>query len=209
MEAILTTGRASMSLESTPSRSAAPAGARGPQDEPALVGRARRGDRGAFGALYERYASSVHGVLLSLVRPDEAQDLVQEVFLRALGSLAHLAEAERFGPWLLTIARNRGRDALRARRPRGWDPEVAGGEPEDVVAPGRPSGAAAEDAEEAARALTAIRRLPEAYRETLVLRLVEGMSGPEIAARTGRSHGAVRVNLSRGMKLLREALEAE
>jgi RNA polymerase sigma-70 factor, ECF subfamily len=48
--------------------------------------------------------------------------------------------------------------------------------------------------------------LPEAYRETLILRLVEGMTGPEIAARTGLSHGSVRVNLHRGMQQLREKL---
>ena len=54
--------------------------------------------------------------------------------------------------------------------------------------------------------LAAIRRLPEAYRETLVLRLVEGMTGPEIAERTGLTPGSVRVNLHRGMQLLREAL---
>lgn len=59
---------------------------------------------------------------------------------------------------------------------------------------------------EAARALEAIRALPQAYRETLMLRLVEGMSGPEISARTGLTPGSVRVNLHRGMQMLRGAL---
>jgi len=54
--------------------------------------------------------------------------------------------------------------------------------------------------------LRTIRSLPEAYRETLILRLVEGMTGPEIAARTGLTPGSVRVNLHRGMKQLREKL---
>ena len=58
----------------------------------------------------------------------------------------------------------------------------------------------------AAEILELIRNLPEAYRETLVLRLVEGMTGPEIAARTGLTAASVRVNLHRGMKLLRERL---
>jgi len=62
------------------------------------------------------------------------------------------------------------------------------------------------EAAEAAQALAAIRSLPEAYRETLMLRLVEGMSGDEIAERTGLTSGSVRVNLHRGMQLLREAL---
>ena len=55
-------------------------------------------------------------------------------------------------------------------------------------------------------ALRAIRRLPEAYRETLVLRLVEGLSGPEIASLTGMTPESVRVNLHRGMARLRDAL---
>jgi RNA polymerase sigma-70 factor (ECF subfamily) len=62
---------------------------------------------------------------------------------------------------------------------------------------------------EAAAALAAIRRLPDAYRETLILRLVEGMTGPEIAARTGLTPASVRVNLHRGMKMLRESLAKE
>jgi RNA polymerase sigma-70 factor (ECF subfamily) len=60
---------------------------------------------------------------------------------------------------------------------------------------------------EAAHALRVIQQLPEAYRETLVLRLVEGMTGPEIAERTGLTPDSVRVNLHRGMKALRARLE--
>ena len=58
-------------------------------------------------------------------------------------------------------------------------------------------------------ALGAVRSLPEAYRETLMMRLVEGMTGPEIAAATGLTPGSVRVNLHRGMKLLRSVLSEE
>jgi RNA polymerase sigma-70 factor, ECF subfamily len=57
--------------------------------------------------------------------------------------------------------------------------------------------------------LQMIRKLPEAYRETLILRFVEGMTGPEIAESTGMKPGSVRVNLHRGMKLLREQLTTE
>jgi DNA-directed RNA polymerase specialized sigma24 family protein len=58
----------------------------------------------------------------------------------------------------------------------------------------------------AAAMLDAVMSLPDAYRETLILRLVEGMTGPEIAARTGMTHGSVRVNLHRGMEQLRAIL---
>jgi RNA polymerase sigma-70 factor (ECF subfamily) len=60
---------------------------------------------------------------------------------------------------------------------------------------------------EALAVLALIRTLPEAYRDTLVLRLVEGLTGPEIAERTGLTPASVRVNLHRGMKLLREKLQ--
>lgn len=168
-----------------------------------LVARARSGDRTAFGALYELHAPWVHAILLGLVSPSEAQDLVQDVFLAALARLSQLADAASFGPWIAAIARNRGRDALRARSRATL---------ELCADPDDPSGAAdpgAEDERAARRALEAIKSLPDAYRETLLLRLVEGLKGPEIARRTGLTHGSVRVNLCRGMKLLRARLAGE
>src|SRR5437660_125282 len=60
--------------------------------------------------------------------------------------------------------------------------------------------------QEAAMTLAVLRTLPDTYRESLTLRLVEGMTGPEIAARMGLTHGSVRVNLHRGMQMLREKL---
>lgn len=159
----------------------------------ALVNGARDGDRSAFGRLYERFAPMVHGLLLARVAPQDADDLTQEVFLSALQRLHALRNAEAFGAWIAAIARNAAIDLSR-RSPATIEL------PEALDAPHRPS-------VEAAEVLTIIRRLPEAYRETLVLRLVEGMTGPEIAARTGLRAGSVRVNLHRGMKLLREKLE--
>jgi len=165
------------------------------------VERARAGDRPAFAALYERYASTVHGVLLARVPPEEARDLVQEVFLVALRALDTLADAGRVGAWLCAIARNKVRDHYKGRRPALELGEVS--EPAD---PG--AGVASPDEGEEARAvLSLLRELPEAYRETLAMRLVEDLTGPEIALRTGMTQGSVRVNLHRGMKLLRERLE--
>lgn len=167
-----------------------------------LAGRARAGDRAAFGALYERYASTVHGIALARVAAPEAQDLVQEVFLVALEAIATLQDPARFGAWLVAIARNRALDRLRARGRAASEEGMDFQELEDPR-PGEPA-----DEEEARAALAAVRTLPAAYRETLILRLVEGLSGPEIAARCGMTHGSVRVNLHRGMKLLRERLPA-
>lgn len=154
---------------------------------------AQSGDRAAFGRLYARYLPMVHGLLLARVPREEAEDLVQEVFMQALRKLSTLREPGAFGGWLATIARNRAHDFFRRSRSREDLP--------DEIPTTKESSNT-----QAHAALAAIRRLPEAYRETLILRLVEGMSGPEIAARTGLKPGSVRVNLHRGMAQLREIL---
>lgn len=156
-----------------------------------VVAAAQRGDRAAFAELYRRFHRAVHGVILAKVPYRDAADLVQDTFAIALERLPQLAEVAAFPGWLLMIARNRAIDHLRSTKPSDELPELP---------------VAASRAAEVAQVLTALRALPEAYQETLVLRLVEGLSGPEIAEQTGLSPGSVRVNLHRGMKLLRERL---
>jgi RNA polymerase sigma-70 factor (ECF subfamily) len=170
-------------------------------DDDGLVHAARGGDRAAFGRLYDRYARMVHGILLARVPPREVDDLLQEVFLAALRQLHALRDVSRFGAWLSTITRNRANDHYRKSGPEAAVTE----EVSENQAEARATDHASQ--QEAAMILATIRTLPEAYREPLILRLVEGMTGPEIAARTGLKHGSVRVNLCRGMQLLREKLE--
>jgi RNA polymerase sigma-70 factor, ECF subfamily len=167
-------------------------------DDARLVAAARDGDRAAFGRLYDRYARMVHGVLLAKVPVGEVDDLVQEVFLLALRRLATLREAGSFGAWLAAIARNLANDYYRRSAPEDQLVEDA---PDDLE-----RGNTGDGEDPAVVILDAVRSLPEAYRETLILRLVEGMTGPEIAARTGLTHGSVRVNLNRGMQQLRAKL---
>ena len=157
-----------------------------------LVEAARDGDQQAFGQLYALYGAMVHGILLARVPWSEVDDLVQDVFLLAYRRLKSLRDSAAFGAWLAMITRNRAMDFHRRSREMA---EL----PEDL--------ARADSREaEAQEVLALIRSLPEAYRETLVLRLVEGMTGPEIAERTNLTPASVRVNLHRGMKLLREKL---
>ena len=159
-----------------------------------LVRAARDGDRSAFDVLYERYGRFIHGMLLARVRVDEVEDLVQDVFLAAWRRLDELKEPAAFGGWIATIARNR---AVDFHRRTAEIVEL----PENLPARGVASARA-----EARAVLDAIRALPEAYRDPLILRLVEGFTGQEIADRTGLTAASVRVNLHRGMKLLREKL---
>jgi len=164
------------------------------------VGAARNGDRAAFGRLYNRYARMVHGLLLAKVPVGEVDDLVQDVFVMALRRLSTLRKTGSFGAWLAAIARNLANDYYRRS---ATEDQLVDDTPETETK----SGIASTDDEGAAAAiLDAVRSLPDTYRETLILRLVEGMTGPEIAARTGLTNGSVRVNLHRGMQLLRAKL---
>lgn len=165
-----------------------------------LVGAAREGDRVAFGSLYERYARMVHGVLLAKVPAGEVDDLVQDVFIMAMRRLSTLRETGSFGAWLAAIARNLANDYHRRLLP--VDRLADDTSDKDIG-----YASTSKDQERAAATiLDAVRSLPAAYRETLILRLAEGMTGPEIAARTGMTHGSVRVNLHRGMQQLRAKL---
>jgi RNA polymerase sigma-70 factor, ECF subfamily len=166
----------------------------------ALVQAAQNGDRTAFGLLYARYSRMVHGILLSKVPHAAVEDLVQDVFLQALPRLNSLRDVSRFGGWLAAIARNRATDFHRQSHPTDEFNEESHSDEKS------PHSATRMDQSESQQILQAIRSLPDAYRETLILRLVEGMTGPEIAARTGLTHGSVRVNLHRGMQQLRELL---
>jgi RNA polymerase sigma-70 factor (ECF subfamily) len=157
-----------------------------------LVKAVLAGQRERYSALYELYSPMVHGILLARVPRGEVEDLVQDIFLHALRKLHTLRDAAAFGPWIAMIARNRAMDFYRSSRETV---EVT----EQMAVDKPPSGTAKE-------IVALIRRLPEAYRETLVLRFVEGMTGPEIAARTGLTPASVRVNLHRGMKLLRQKM---
>jgi len=157
-----------------------------------LVRGAQQGDRAAFAELYQRFTRMVHGIVLARGAGTEVDDLVQDVFVTALERLIDLREPAAFGGWLASIARHRATD--HSRKPT-TETLV-----NDVPSPTH------SDRLEALAILNAITLLPEAYSETLVLRLVEGMTGAEIAERTGLTPASVRVNLHRGMKLLREKL---
>ncbi len=164
-----------------------------------LAVRARDGDSAAFEGLYRRLARSVHAVLLARVRPSDAEELTQEVFLRAHQRLRMLEDPALVGPWLHAMARNAAIDRLRSR----------GRRPQEETLTDRSARAERSDDELRARMLEHIRALPEAYRETLMMRLVDGLDGPAIAEATGLTHASVRVNLCRGMEMLRSRLKEE
>jgi RNA polymerase sigma-70 factor (ECF subfamily) len=163
-------------------------------DDATLVAAARRGERMAFGALYRRHARLVQAVLLARVPLDGVDDLLHDVFLQAMDRLTTLRDDAAFAGWIVAIARRRAADWRRRRRDMVALSEDIAAEPYD------------RERAEADEAIAAIVALPEAYRETMMLRFVAGLDGPAIAARTGLTHGSVRVNLHRGTALLRQRL---
>ncbi|MBI3723968.1 RNA polymerase sigma factor [bacterium] len=169
---------------------------------PELVARALAGSSEAFQELYTKFAPSVHAIALSRFSSHDADEVVQEVFVHAHARLSQLREPAAIGPWLHAMARNASHDRhrARARRPRS-EPLHEGS------AAAKTNGTGEGELRE--RVLHHIRSLPETYRETLLLRLVEGLSGPEIAEITGLTAASVRVNLHRGMELLRPLLSKE
>jgi RNA polymerase sigma-70 factor (ECF subfamily) len=173
----------------------------GDADVAATVAAAQRGEAAAFEALYAGFARTVHGIVLAHTGSRDADDLTQDVFCTVFQSLPQLRDPTAFPAFVAAIARNAARDVLR-RRIRA--PSFASAD--EVASGGAAPDADASDREVAARVVACIRTLPQAYHETLVLRLCEGLSGPEIAERTGLTHGSVRVNLTRGMALLRPLL---
>ena len=155
-----------------------------------------RRDREATEALFARYLPRVRQIVALRLgrRPSrfaEHEDIVQEVFVEAMEGLVKLKKDGSFGSWLAAIARNRA--ARYHRRPK-------------LVALPADLEAAESRTGEALEVLRIIQQLPETYCETLIMRLVEGMTGPEIAERTGMKPGSVRVNLHRGMQMLRKVL---
>lgn len=157
-----------------------------------LVERICAGEQEAFDELYRIYAPMVHGIIIARVPRDEVEDIVQEVFISAYKNFETLRDKTAIGAWLAMIARNSANEFYRQIKPTEELPEELS-QKNNLQ-------------REAHEILSVIRALPETYRETLILRLVEGMTGPEIAEQTGLTPESVRVNLHRGMKLLRQKL---
>ncbi|HET9987664.1 MAG TPA: sigma-70 family RNA polymerase sigma factor [Kofleriaceae bacterium] len=158
-----------------------------------LVVAAQRGNRASFTTIYERFHRVIHAIALARVPVGDAGDVVQEVFAEVWLKMTTLREPAAFPGWIVTLARRRAIDHARKRRPADdATAELA------VMPPPRA---------EAVAALHAILALPDTYRETIIMRLVEGLSGPDIAERTGMTPESVRVHLHRGMKLLRDKLD--
>jgi RNA polymerase sigma-70 factor (ECF subfamily) len=164
--------------------------------------RAAKGDHTAFERLYRGHVGRVYALARRMVGEDVAEDLTQEVFIRAWQKLGTFRGDARFGTWLHRLAVNlllTRRESLRRREARQVAPE---GVMERTVAPLGRSSAAALDLE---RALS---RLPEGARQVFVLYDVEGYGHEDIARLMRISVGTSKSQLHRARMLLRQHLDA-
>ena len=175
-------------------------------DDAQLVERSRAGDRDAFAALVRRHLPAAHAVALAVTgEPADADDVCQDAFVSALTKLDECRHPERFGAWLRQIVRNRARDLQRSRSTRRHvSLELAGD-----LAGDEDTAADAERRETAARLRAALGSLRGVAREVVLLHDLEGLRHREIGALLGLSEGAVRVQLFRARRALRERLTAE
>jgi RNA polymerase sigma-70 factor (ECF subfamily) len=175
-------------------------------DDVELIARSKRGDHAAYRTLVDRYKDSGYRLAVTVLRnPADAEDALQEAFIKAYVYLDSYSSKYRFYTWFSTIVRNVALSHLKAR---DW---VVTPLPDEAV---RPLRAAVEDSPELAALASsradlvrdAVRVLPERYRRVLVLRYWHDLSYEEIAAVTQQSLGAVKTQIHRAKALLGEGL---
>jgi RNA polymerase sigma-70 factor (ECF subfamily) len=158
------------------------------------------GDRDRFGELIRRYQRPVQALALAYTHDAHAaEDLAQDVFVKAYSALAQLREPAQFGPWLLQIARHHSARDYRRRAARPTQPLQNEGD--------LPARSESERPSNAARVLSLIEELPEPYRETVRLKYQEDLTCREIAEREGVPVGTITCRLTRAVAFLRTALK--
>lgn len=181
-------------------------------EEPDLVARALAGDDRAFRALYDRYRPAAWRVARSFADfdLDDVDDVIQETFVRAYRSLNTLNEHGRFGPWVLTIARNRALSRL-ARRRAGDDLQVEltrEAEVHSTEVATLPDGVADAEVELVRRVIAELPEGPE--KQTVHLFYVEGtLSARQIADQMGVGKSAITMRLERFRAKVKRRLLAE
>ena len=177
-------------------------------EEAAWIARIAGGEAHLYGRLIDRHQRRLWWSCLRMLGdPDEADDVVQETFVRAWERIGEFDSARRFYPWVFTIARNRCLNALRRRRTWGFRSLSA----EDAPAPAAEdrTSAAAEDRELARALEECLAELADEQRDAFELRHGDGLRYAEIAAALEIPEGTVMSRLHRARERMRECLEGK
>lgn len=175
----------------------------------ALVERHRCGDLQAFDQVYDRFGEMVYNLALRLTgNREEAADLTQEIFLRIYRHLGGFGGRSTLKTWVFRIAINHCRDRLSRHVPtmQSIDDRYEDGSV-SIADPARGPEELAVAADEGRRVMEGLACLPQAFREAVVLRDLEGLSYEEIAEVLGVRVGTVRSRIARGRDQLRDLLE--
>ena len=172
-----------------------------------LVAAGLRGDESAYGELVRRYSNIVVGFAFNRVSDFQlAEDLAQETFVKAYESLGSLNAPEKFGSWLLVIARHTCMDWLRASKDVVSLDGLRDSGHEPVSGSGRENFDRLSDEEVDARILTEVQTLREDYRDIIVMKHIQQLSYKQIGELLGMSVSAVGEKLSRVRQILRKRL---
>ena len=186
-------------------------------DEPLFIDKLRAGDAAAFETLIDRYSGDIYALLYRLTEnAEEASDLTQDTFLRALRSIKGFRGDSELKTWLFRIAINESRNRFRWWKRRRRDVTISIdaclGDSDMTLADTladrsiSPEDAAlAREREYAIKA--ALIEIPDVYREAIILCDIEGMSYEETAAALGVGLGTVKSRISRGREELRRRLK--
>lgn len=166
-----------------------------------LVSKTLAGDREAFGKLVDRHRRTVFALALQKgFQTAEADDLTQEVFVKAYRGLGGLQESTSFARWLYGIAGHTFADAARVHKRRRLDVSLENA-PEVAMSDEAPE----ELGRDSADVIRALSELPEEQRVVLTLRYLEGLSPKEIAERLGQPRGTIRSRLHHALNYLQLA----
>lgn len=176
-----------------------------------LARRAQEGDMGAFTELVQLYKDRLFNFIFRMVHSrEEAEDLLQEVFLRVYKSLATYSPQYQFSTWIYRIAQNLCIDHLRRRRLPSFSVDAPVGEDDDLVMEVPDESMSPEALFESAdlrhEVEEAIASLPPRYRSVIILRHIQGLTYEEISRITDLPVNTVKTHIFRARRILRERL---
>jgi RNA polymerase sigma-70 factor (ECF subfamily) len=177
-------------------------------DDVELVRASQQGDRDAFGALISRHARSILSLTTRMLGPVDAEDVAQETFIAAHKALPSFKLDSKFSTWLYRIGVNKCTDSLRSRRPENTSLDVISDEGAMAlaVADDETPHDELEQAELAWELDRGIQGLPQIYRESFVLRHIEGLGYEEMSAILGVHRDTLKMRVYKARTLLCQSL---
>ncbi len=172
-----------------------------------VAGAAMRGDRAAMQTLWCQHRRWIAAVLLvHKSAGDQVEDLLQDVAMTFVTKIGSVRDPGSIRAWLRTVAINAARASARSAKARPWQRTSDAAHAAPAADASRPQDVALD--EEAARLLSLVSQLPDAYREPLTLRAVHGLRGKHIASILGLADATVETRIARARRMLREQMES-